>query len=169
MNSDRLTQIEKNLTILHKQKAALEEEALLYSGLPKIRADQQIQQEVNPKIQTYEQERQQILADAAEQLQISEPEAEIIVGEIVTGVTQLDAQPLSPELAELRSLLQTLLDRLNEPSETASLSVKGMISTFPPFVGVFIEPEIDIKAFCQQHLPTFTGLMTRLIQGAAKK
>ena len=165
MTSHRLSQIEKHLITLYRQKAALEQEALDYTGLPKIRAGQQIENEVEPKIQEYEQERRQILATAAEQLEISEPEAEVVIGEIVTGVTQLEAQPLNPEFAEVLQIVQELRDKANQPGKSATLKLKGMISPFPPFVGLFVEPEIDTENFWQQNFPTFT----KLIKGAVKK
>lgn len=165
MPSDRLSQIEKNLTILQQQKAALEQEALLYSGLPKIRAEQQITEEIQPKIRAYEQEYQQILAAAAEQLELSEPDAEVIIGEIVQGVTQLEAQPQVSYSAELLQTLQEIRDHLKKPGSSASAKVKSVISTVPPFIGVTYEGELNLEKFFQQNFPTFT----RLIKGAAKK
>lgn len=102
---------------------------------------------------------------ASEQLEISGTEAEVVIGEIVAGVTQLEAQPLNPEFAEMLQILRELRDKSKEPGKPAALKVKGMISTFPPFISVFIEPDLDIEAFCHTHLPTFT----RVIKGTAKK
>jgi flagellar motility protein MotE (MotC chaperone) len=164
MTNDRLSQIEKNLAILYKQKAALESEALLYSGLPKIRAEQQIEEEVAPKIQSLEAECQQILAAASEQLQISEPEAETVIAEIVQGVTQLETQPMNSDFAEVLQILRQLRDKANEPEKAASLKVKGMISTFPPLIGVFIEPEIDPKALWQRYFPNFKQLIVEKVK-----
>jgi hypothetical protein len=165
MNSDRLRQIEKNLTLLREQEAALEQEALLTTGIHKMQAEQRLALEIRPKIRQYEQEYEQILLAASEQLEISEPDAEAVIGEIVTGVTKLEAQPLAPEWAEVLPLLQEIRDQLNAPAKSASLKIKGMISTLPPFVGLSIEPEIDTEHFWQQHFPTFT----RLLKGAVKK
>ena len=165
MKSDRLNHIEKQLAILRKQQATLEQEALLYSGLPKVRAEQQIEEEIRPKILEYEQEYRHILVAASERLEITEPEAETVIAEFVEGVHQLETQPTNPQLAEVLDILHELRDKANEPDKPATLKVKGMISTFPPFVGVFVEPEIDAENFWRQHFPTFT----RLLKGAVKK
>lgn len=165
MKSDRLSHIEKQLAMLHEQQDALEQEVLLYSGLPKVRAGQQIEEEIRPKILKYEQEYGQILMAASERLEITEPEAETVIAEFVKGVHQLETQPTNPQLAELLDILRELRDKANEPDKPATLKVKGIISTFPPFVGLFIEPEIDAENFWRQHFPTFT----RLLKGAAKK
>jgi hypothetical protein len=165
MTNDRLSQIEKSLGILREQQAALEQEALLYSGLPKIRADQQIQEEIKPKIREYEREYRQILEAASARLEISEPDAEIIIAEIVEGVTQLEAQPINPDVAEVLQILREIRDKLNQPGTTAAAKLKGVISSIPPFVGVSYEAELDTENFFRKHFPTFT----RLIKGAAKK
>jgi hypothetical protein len=165
MTNDRLGQIENSLRRSYKQLANKQRTLDTIAPEEKERLRMQIADFQQHDIQPLEEEHRQILVAASEQLEISEPDAESIVGEIVTGVNQLEAQPLSPELAELLSLLRNLRDRLNEPSKPASLKIKGIISTFPPFVGLFIEPEIDTETFWRQHFPTFT----RLIKGAAKK
>jgi hypothetical protein len=165
MSSDRLSQIEKNVAILYRQQAGLEQEALLYTGLPKIRAEQQIEAEIRPKIQEYEREYRQILAGASERLEISDPDAEVIIGEIVTGVTQIEAQPPDTYSAEMLPLLQEIRDKLNQPGTTAAAKLKGVISSIPPFVGISYEAELDTENFFRKYFPTFT----KLLRGAAKK
>lgn len=165
MNSDRLSQIEDSLSRLYRQLANKQNALDTIAPEEKERLRQQIKIFRQEEIQPLEAEHKQILVAASKQLEISEPEAEAVIGEIVTGVTKLEVQPLSPEWAKVLSLLQEIRDKLNEPAKPASLKLKGIISTFPPFVGLFIEPEIDTENFWQQHFPTFT----RLIEGATKK
>jgi hypothetical protein len=61
MTSDRLRQLEENLEILRQQQAALEQEALLTTGLHKAQAEQRLKRQIKPKICEYEQEYWQIL------------------------------------------------------------------------------------------------------------
>jgi hypothetical protein len=165
MSSDRLSQLEKSLHRLYKQLANKQKTLDTIAPEDKERIRQQIEDLKQDEIQPIEAERRQILATASEQLEISEPEANVVIGEIVEGVTQLEAQALEPGLAEVLDLLREIRDKVNEPDKSAALKVKGMISTFPPFVGVFVEPEIDTEAFLQRYFPTFT----RLLRGIAKK
>ena len=46
MNNDRLEQIEKHLELLRQQQVALEEEAILETGLAKIQALQRLKKDV---------------------------------------------------------------------------------------------------------------------------
>ena len=165
MTNDRLSQIEKSLNRLYKQLANKQKTLDVIAPEEKERIRQQIEDFKQDEIRPLEAEHRQILAAASEQLQISEPEAEVILGEIVAGITQLEAQPLNPDFAEMLQILRELRDKSKEPGKPAALKVKGMISTFPPFVGLFVEPELDIEALFRTHCPTFT----RVIKGAAKK
>jgi len=165
MISDRLSQIEESLNRLYRQLANKQKTLDAIAPEDKERIRQQIKHLRQDEIQPLEEERRQILTAASDHLKISEPDAEKVVGEIVMGVARLEVQPLSPDLEKILSLLQEIRNRLNESDKSASLKVKGIISTFPPFVGLFIEPEIDIENFWQQYFPTFT----RLIKAAAKK
>lgn len=161
----RLGELEENLKLLREQQAALERDALFSPEFQKTQAEQRLRVVIKPKIQEYEQEYQQILAAMSEKLEISEPDAQAVIAEIVEGVTQLEAQPANPEVAEMLQILRELRDKSQQPGKTATLKVKGMISTFPPFVGVFIEPEFALEAIGQKYLPTFT----KLLRSVAKK
>lgn len=165
MSDNRLSQIEKNLKILREQQAALEQEALTYSGLPKIRADQQIREEIKPKIHAFEQEYWQLLATNANDLAISEPDAEVIVAEIVEQVGQLEVQQPSPYSEELLQIWRDIRDGLNKPDKPAAAKLKGAISAVPPFINLSYEAELDTEAFFSKHFPTFK----RGIKALAKK
>ena len=165
MTTNDLIEIEKSLNRLYKQLADKRKTLVKIEPGEKERIRHQIEDLKQDEIQPLEAEHRQILAAASEQLEISQAEAEVVIGEIVSGVTQLEAQPLNTDFAEMLQILRELRDKLNEPGKPAALKVKGMISTFPPFISVFIEPEVDIEAFVRTHLPTFT----RVIKGAAKK
>lgn len=166
MTSDRLRQIENSLNRLYKQLADKQKTLDTIAPEEKERIRQQIEDLKQGEIQPLEVERQQILSAISEQLmKISEQEAEVVVGEIVMGVTQIEVQQPNPYSAEVLQLLREIRDRLNQPGPSAAAKLKGIISSIPPFIGVSYEAELDTETFFRTYLPTFT----RLIRGAAKK
>ncbi|MEG5015819.1 MULTISPECIES: hypothetical protein [unclassified Microcoleus] len=163
MPSDRLSQLEKNLKSLRDQQHALEEEAILTTGLPKIQAEQRLEEQIKPKIREYEKEYLQVLAQQTKTVEIPEQEAESIVAEIVEGVGQIEVQPQYPD--EVVQILQEIRDRLNQPGQTAAAKLKGVISSIPPFVGISYEAELDTENLLQRYFPTFW----KLVKVLAKK
>jgi len=153
MINDRLHQIEENLNILREQQASLEKEALLTTGLPKTQAEQRLRIDIKPKIRDYEQEYWQILAENANQLDIPEPKAEVIVAEIVESVGRLEVQ--QNYSAEIMQILVELRDKLNQPKTPAAIKVKWALSGIPPFVSLAAEGELDVEKFLQINFPTF--------------
>jgi len=160
---DRLSQLEKNLKSLRNQQHALEQEAILTAGLPKIQAEQRLEEQIKPKIREYEKEYWQVLAQQTKTEEIPEHEAEIIVAEIVEEVGQIEVQGEYSD--EVLQILQQIRDKLNQPGPTAAAKLKGVISSIPPFVGISYEAELDTENFLQQHFPTFR----KLIKVLAKK
>lgn len=165
MTNNRLRQLEENLELLREQQGALEQEALMTTGLHKTQAEQRLQREIKPKIRDYEQEYWQILAQKSNQLEIGESDAEAAIAEIVETVNQIEVQQIDTYSAEMLQLLQQIRDKLNQPGTPATAKLKGVISSIPPFIGVSYEAEIDTENFLRKHFPTFT----KLLKGAAKK
>lgn len=155
MSNDRLRQLDELLDLLREQQVALEREALLTTGLAKTQAEQRLRLETKPKIREYEQEYWQILANetASATTTIAEPEAEIIVAEIVESVARLEGQQAYP--AEIMQVLLELRDKLNQPQDSAAIKVKWVLSAIPPFVGLATEGELDLEKFWQTNFPTF--------------
>ncbi|PZV10680.1 MAG: hypothetical protein DCF22_16080 [Leptolyngbya sp.] len=153
MTNNRLHQIEDHLNLLREQQASLEREALLTTGLPKTQAEQRLRLEIKPKIRDYEQEYWQILAENANQLNIPEPKAEVIVAELVESVGRLEVQ--QDYSAEMMQVLLELRDKLNQPQAPAAIKVKWALSAIPPFVSLATEGELDIEKFLQTNFPTF--------------
>jgi ribosomal 50S subunit-associated protein YjgA (DUF615 family) len=153
MPIDRLSQIEKNLKLLGEQQNAMEQEALMIGGLPKIQIEQRLREEIKPKIREYQKEYWQILAQQAKTVEIPEHEAQAIVAQIVEEVGQIEVQRQYSD--EVLQILQQIRDRLNQPGPTAAAKLKGVISSIPPFVGISYEAELDTENFLQQHFPTF--------------
>jgi DNA repair exonuclease SbcCD ATPase subunit len=164
MSNDRLRQLEKNLTRLREQLGGKENALITAPAEEKIRIKQQIR-DLHDEIHPYEQEYWQILADEAGTLSIEEPQAEIVVAEIVQEVGQIEAQPSANYPDEVLQILRQIRDKLNEPGTPAAAKLKGVISSIPPFIGVSYEAELDTENFLRKHFPTFT----RWIKGAAKK
>ena len=152
MPSDRLSQIEKKLKLLRDQQDALEQEAILTTGLAKIQAKQRLGEEIKPEIREYEKEYWQVLAQQAKTEEIPEHEAQAIVAQIVEEVGQIELQRHPDEVLQI---LQQIRDKLNQPGPTAAAKLKGVISSIPPFVGISYEAELDTENFLQQHFPTF--------------
>jgi hypothetical protein len=152
-SDDRLSQIEKKLKLLRDQQDALEQEAILTTGLAKIQAKQRLGEEIKPEIREYEKEYWQVLAQQTQTEEIPEQEAESIVAEIVEGVGQIEVQRQYPD--EVIQILQEIRDKLNQPGATAAAKLKGVISSIPPFVGISYEAELDTENIFQRHFPTF--------------
>ena len=162
-SDDRLSQIEKKLKLLRDQQDALENKAIMTTGIENIQTEQWLQEEIKPKIREYEKEYWQVLAQQTTIGEISEQEAEIIVAEIVEEVGQIEVQGQYSD--EVLQILQEIRDKVNQPRATAAAKLKGVISSIPPFVGISYEAELDTENFFQQHFPTFR----KLIKVLAKK
>lgn len=164
MSTNRLSQLEDQLTLLQEQLAGVEEAKILARLEDKPLLEQRIRK-LKQEIRPIETEYWQTAARSANQLDIPEAEAEVAVGEIVEAVTELEAHPVAAYPDEMLQLLREIRDKLNAPGATASAKVKGMISSMPPFIGISFEPELDVEKFVQKNFPTFR----KLIRSAAKK
>ncbi len=163
MDYERLRQVEKSLKRLREQLANKEDTLVTIEPAEKVRIRQQID-DLKPQIKDFEQEYWQILASGSAELAVDEPEAEILVAEIVQEVGKLEVQqPAYPE--EMLQILRQIRDKLNEPEPLAAAKLKGVVSSMPPFVGVSYEAEIDTENFLRRHFPTFRGW----IEAAKKK
>lgn len=163
MPSNRLSQIEENLSLLQEQLSGMERTLITAPAEEKTRLQQRIRLEFRPQISQHKEEYWQILVAKADQLSI--PEAEVVVAEIVQEVTRLEVYQPAPYPAEVLQILQEIRDKLNQPGTAAAAKLKGVISSIPPFIGIAYEAELDTETFFRKHFPTFT----RVIKGAVKK
>ncbi|MEG4580912.1 hypothetical protein QUA71_15050 [Microcoleus sp. MON1_C5] len=152
MPINRLSDIEENLESLREQLGGKEKALVLARLEDKILIKQQIR-ELCKEIQEEEEKYWQVFARQTKTVEIPEPEAEIIVAEIVEEVGQIEVQRQYPD--EVVQILQEIRDKLNQPGATAAAKLKGVISSIPPFVGISYEAELDTENFLQQHFPTF--------------
>ncbi|XHX80763.1 MAG: hypothetical protein RBJ76_12770 [Stenomitos frigidus ULC029] len=165
MSSDRLRHIEENLSLLREQLDGMEKVLITAPAEERPRIKQRIRLELRPQIHQFEAEYWQILATNVDKLVIPEPDAEVVVAEIVQEVNHLTVSQINPYPDAVLQTLQEIRDKLNQPGTTAAAKLKGVISSIPPFIGVSYEAELDTEAFFRKHFPTFT----RVIKGAAKK
>lgn len=164
LNTSRLRQLEENIALLREQQGDLEQARILAADpLQSSQIKQRIRIQILPEIRKYEEEYWHILAEQNQSLTISEPEAEVVVGEIVQQVNHLETQQTIP--TEALQLLRDIRDKLNQPGPTAAAKLKGVISSIPPFIGVSYETELDTENFFRTYFPTFR----RWIMGEAKK
>ena len=153
MSNDRFRAVEENLELLRKDVAGREKAKILASFEEKTRIELGIQ-ELRKQMRPFEEEYWQLLATRSTQVEITEPEAEIVVAELVEQVGQLQTSSQYPD--ELLQLLQNIYIEVSKPGIPAAAKLKGLLSMFPPFVGLGYEVEIDTESFCRTHLPNFT-------------
>ena len=152
MPINRLSDIQESLELLQEQLGGKQKALNFAPQEEKIRIKQQIR-DLRKEIQEQEKEYWQVLAQQTKTVEIPEPEAEIIVAEIVEEVGQIEVQRQYSD--EVLQIVQQIRDKLNEPGPTAAAKLKGVISSIPPFVGISYEAELDTENFLQQHFPTF--------------
>ena len=165
MNHDRLRQIEKNLTSLRQLWGEMEDVLMNAPAEERPRIKKRILEEYRLPIQRYEEERWRILASHSAELAITEPEAEVVVAEIVESVGSLEQQTPDQVSQQMLQRLQEIRDTLQKPGDPAAAKLKAVISALPPFINISYEAELDTERFLRQHFPTFT----RWIEGATKK
>ena len=152
MPIDRLSDIEENLELLREQVVGKQKALNFAPQEEKVRIKQQIL-ELRKEIREQEEDYWRVIAQKTKTVEIAEEEAEIIVGEIVEDIGQIELQGQHPD--RVLQLLQEIRDAVNKPGSTAGLKLKGVISTIPPFVAASIEGELDGDQFVRQHFPTF--------------
>jgi hypothetical protein len=165
MHSNRLHEIEDNLSLLREQLVGMEKSKIMAPAEERPRIEQRIRRELKVPIKQYEEEYWQILALEADALPISEPDAEVAIAEIVEQVHQFELHQPATYSDEALQILREIRDKLNQPGSPATAKLKGIISSIPPFIGVSYEAELDTENFFRVHFPTFT----RLIKGGIKK
>jgi hypothetical protein len=162
--SDRLAQIEKQLKILHEQRNAAEDQ-MNTSPDPIVRTQCQQQfQEHSKKVQAYEQEYWQTLANESDRLVFAEPEAEVAIAEIVKEVAAIEIQRSAEFSDEAIQILQELRDKANQPGSSVG-KLKASIFLLLPFFKLSYDAEFAPEKVLRTHFPTFT----KIIKAAAKK
>ena len=163
MSSDRLRQVERNLTRLRQQLAGKEDTLTTIAPEEQVRIQQQID-DLKAKMQPFEKEYWQILADESATVAISEPAPEVVVAEIVEQAGQLQTSQQYPD--EVLEWLQKIHAEVSKPGAPAAAKLKGALSLLPPFVNVSYEAELDTENFLRTNFPTFTewfkGLANKL-------
>ena len=140
MSSDRLHQVERNLTRLRQQLAGKEDTLTTIAPEERVRIKIQIA-DLKAEMQPFEEEYWQILADESVTTAISDPTPEVIVAEIVERVEQLqNSQEYSDEVLEW---LEKIYVKVSKSGTPAAAKLKGALSLLPPFVSLSYEAELD--------------------------
>lgn len=153
MSSDRLRQVERNLTRLRQQLAGKEDTLTAIAPEERVRIKIQIA-DLKAEMQPFEEEYWQILAHESGTVSVPEPSPEVVVAEIVEQAGQLQtSQQYSDEVLEW---LQKIHAEVSKPGTPAAAKLKGALSMMPPFVNLSYEAELDTENFVRTHFPTFT-------------
>ena len=153
MSSDRLRQVERNLTRLRQQLAGKEDTLTTIAPEERVRIKIQIA-DLKAEMQPYEEEYWQILTNESATIAISDPAPEVVIAEIVEQAGQLQtSQQYSDEVLEW---LQKIYAEASKPGTPAAAKLKAVVSLMPPFVNLSYEAELDTENFLRTHFPTFT-------------
>ena len=131
MSSDRLRQVERNLNRLRQQLAGKEDTLTTIAPEERVRIKLQIA-DLKAEMEPFEKEYWQILADESATVTTPEPEAEVIVAEIVEQAGQLQTSQQYPD--EVLEWLQRIHAEVSKPGTPAAAKLKGALSLIPPFV-----------------------------------
>jgi DNA repair exonuclease SbcCD ATPase subunit len=159
MSAAELKNIEKNIARLKAQLANKRDTLVTIAPEEKERINQQIE-DLREQIRGFEQDYWSLIAQEASDLPIPDTEAEPIVGELITEVQGITANPPQNISQEILGLLQQILAKLNQPNTPASAKLKAAISTFPPFVSLTYEAELDTENTLRTYFPTFNRYLT---------
>jgi hypothetical protein len=152
MSSDRLRQVERNLTRWRQQLAGKEDALTTIAPEERVRIKQQIA-DLKAEMQPFEIEYWQILADESATVADLSPAPEVVVAEILEQTGQLQTSQQYPD--EVLEWLQKIHAEVSKSEEPAAAKLKGVLSLVPPFVNVSYEAELDTELFWQRHFPTF--------------
>lgn len=152
MSSDRLHQVEKNLTRLREQLAGKEDTLTTIAPEERVRIKQQIV-DLKVEMQPFDQEYWQLLAEQSEIGDIVDPAPEVVITEIVEQVGQLQTNQQYSN--EMLAWLQKIYVEVDKPGTPAAAKLKGALSLMPPFVNLSYEAELDTENFLRTNFPTF--------------
>jgi hypothetical protein len=149
---ERLGHLDSLLSKLDKRREAYETEMARGSDIDrKVESEDKLKCDVLPKIVEYERERGQLLSELADLASESnaagppEAEAQVIVGEIVRTISQVETDLRADErFEEMMGVLRQIQDRLNAPGKTAAAKLKVELPILPTLVKY--EMEVDTEA-----------------------
>jgi hypothetical protein len=167
MSLKELARLDKNIERLKDQLAHKRDTLVTIAPEDKVRIKQQIE-DVRSEIRDFEQERWELLAQLTEDFPISNEEAETIVAEILTTEGAMVASPPTGTPPEILALLRQILAKLDEPESNAAAKLKGAISTFPPFIGITYEAELDTEQTLRRYFPTFRQWAREIVEHLKK-
>jgi SNF2 family DNA or RNA helicase len=119
MPNERLRQVEKNLKRLREQLACKEDTLTTIAPEERVRIKQQIS-DLKLEIKPYEEEYWKLIAIRSTEIEVSEPEAEIVVAEIIESVGQLKtSSQYPPEILQvLEKFMLKLVSQIHLPLQS---------------------------------------------------
>ena len=133
MSAKELERLEKGIDRLKDQLDGARNALITIEQSQKVRIKQQIE-DLRLEIRELESEKWDLIAEMSQEISVSEAEAETLIAEIVENEGQIITNSEMQAPPEVLALLQKILDKLNEPTPNAAAKLKGVISSFPPFV-----------------------------------
>lgn len=138
--SDRLAQLEKNLTRLYALLGAAEDGAIgAISKIDKLKYEMEAD-DLKPQIRKVAQEYVQEIANQIKRQDLPEPIAETVVGELVYELEMME--PIA-KTDEMRSMRLQILEELQKPGEPAAAKLKVAIPLVPGFVAIELEGDAE--------------------------
>ncbi len=131
-NPNRFRQVEELLDIEYEKLHEFERAFSLADGISqKIALRQQVKRDLTPRLRTLEQEYAELLAHGVSDADIPEPQAQMLVAEVVAAVAKADEQKPSNAPQDMVRLLGEIRDKLNEPGKSASAKLKLSLPIIP--------------------------------------
>jgi hypothetical protein len=142
LGKQRLKDLEETLSLLYEQRKTHEQEMVVSaSAAQKSESKMRLKREILPQIAQHEAEYAQLLAES----HAPEAEAQVIVGEIVRTISEVETDLRADErFEEMMDVLRQIQDRLNAPGKTATGKLKVELPILPKLVKY--EMEVEAKA-----------------------
>jgi len=153
----RIKQLEEQLELLYEKRHVFETNINI-SASPdiKFQLQQQLKREVLPSLRRTEQEYAQRLAEGVKPAQLTEPEAQTLVGDIRAAVTSHERATSYDQPEEFRRLLTEISAKLDEPGRAAAAKLKLVLPLIPLIASY--ELELDTESFVTQVWQRIRGL-----------
>lgn len=117
---ERIENLEKNISLLREQLHAMEQVRIKAPTEERMRIKQRIETEIKPEIKKYEIEYWQVVASCSQSIDVSENQAEIIIGEIVEEVGAIEGSNLLEYSDEVVANLREIKDELTQQNKPAA-------------------------------------------------
>lgn len=154
MSASELQSLEENIQDLKEQLAGKRKAWIRAEQSQKARLKQSMK-DTQDDIEELEQEKREVMAAIAQDFPVDDQEAETIIAEIMEQDGKTLRNPPAELSSEIIALLQEILVKLDQLDVNASAKLMGIISTYPPFMGLSYVAELDTETTLRKYVPTF--------------